>query len=47
MKEGSIRKIAKKFKVSKGFVFSILKRLKETGTIYPKPHGKGRRIPTL
>ena len=41
-KEGSIRKTSKRFKVSKGFVFSILKKLKETGTIYPKPHGKGR-----
>ena len=40
--EGSIRKLAKRFKASKGFIFSILKKLKETGTIYPKPRGKGR-----
>ncbi|MDM8567049.1 IS630 transposase-related protein [Candidatus Halobeggiatoa sp. HSG11] len=40
--EGSIRKLAKRFKVSKGFIFSLLKRQKETGTIAPKPHGKGR-----
>ena len=45
-KEGSIRKLAKRFKVSKGFVFSMLKKLNETGTICPKPRGKGR-IPSI
>ena len=41
-KEGSIRKLAKRFKVSKEFITSLLKGLKETGTIFPKPRGRGR-----
>ena len=37
-----MRKLAKRFKVSKEFIFSLLKREKETGTISPKPYSKGR-----
>ncbi len=37
-----MRKLAKRFKVSKGFIFNILKKLKETGTIFPRPSGVGR-----
>ena len=41
-KEGSMRKIAKRFKVSKKFVFTLIKRFKETGNIKPKI-SKGRK----
>jgi len=40
-KEGSIQKLAKRFKVSKNFVADLLKRVKQTGQIAPKPHGGG------
>jgi len=40
-KEGSIRKLAKRFKVSKHFVAELLKRVKQTGQVAPKPHGGG------
>ena len=39
--EGSMQKLAKRFKVSKNFVADLLKRFKETGQIAPKPHGGG------
>jgi len=37
----SIREVAKLFKVSKNFVFNLLKRVRETGHVAPKPHGGG------
>lgn len=37
----SVRKLAKQFGVSKSFVEALLKRLRETGDILPKPHGGG------
>jgi len=40
--EGSMQKLAKRFKVSKNFVADLLKRFKQTGQIAPKPHGGGR-----
>lgn len=41
-KEGSMRKLAYRFKVSKNFVADLLKRFKQTGQIAPKPHGGGQ-----
>ena len=40
--EGSIRKLAKRFKVSKEFILKLLKRFRETGTTTPKPYCGGR-----
>ena len=40
-KEGSMPKLANRFKVSKNFVAELLKRVKQTGRIAPKPHGGG------
>ena len=37
----SVRKLAKRFGVSKSFIETLLKRLRETGDILPKPHGGG------
>jgi len=37
----SIRKLAKRFGVATSFVEKLLKRLRETGDILPKPHGGG------
>lgn len=37
----SIRKLAKRFGVAKSFIETLLKRLRETGDILPKPHGGG------
>ena len=37
----SVRKLAKRFGVAKSFVEKLLKRLRETGDILPKPHGGG------
>lgn len=39
--EGSMRRLAKRFKVSFSFVASLLKQVKQTGQIAPKPHGGG------
>jgi len=36
-----VRKLAKRFGVAKSFVETLLKRLRETGDILPKPHGGG------
>ena len=36
-----MRKLAKRFKVSKNFVEELLKRFKQTGQVAPKPHGGG------
>ncbi len=41
-KKCSTLKLAKRFNVSKGFVISLLNRLKETGKVDPKPHGGGQ-----
>lgn len=40
-KEGSMQKLADRFKVSKNFVADLLKRVKQTGQVAPKPHGGG------
>jgi len=37
----SVRKVAKRFGVAKSFVETLLKQLRETGDILPKPHGGG------
>jgi transposase len=37
----SQRQLAKRFRVSLSFVENLLKRLRETGDILPKPHGGG------
>ena len=41
-RQGSIRQIAKRFKVSRSFVQKLLKRYQQTGTVDPKPHRGGR-----
>jgi transposase len=40
-KEGSLRQLAKRFKVSLSFVRDLTRRHRELGTIEPKPHGGG------
>jgi len=40
-KEGSMQKLANRFKVSKNFVADLLKRVKQTGICAPKTHGGG------
>lgn len=40
-REGSIRKLAKRFKVSFRFVWGLIDRFRKTGSIAPKPHGGG------
>ena len=42
-KEGSIRTIAKRFKVSKDFVQRLLKRYQNEGTIEPKAYTGGNQ----
>ncbi len=39
--EGSIRKLAQRFKVSPNFVHTLLQRYRDTGSIDPKPHAGG------
>jgi transposase len=39
----SIRQVARRFAVAKSFVQKLLKQLRETGDLHPKPHGGGRR----
>ncbi len=41
--EGSIQKLAKRFKVSIYFIFTLLKRFKQTGSLEPKPYNGGRK----
>jgi len=36
-----MRSLAKRFKVSFYFIYSLLKQVKQTGEIAPKPHGGG------
>lgn len=43
MTKDSMRGSAKRFKVSFRFVWSLLKRVKETGKIAPQPHGGGHQ----
>lgn len=38
-REGSLREIARKFRVSLTFISRLLRRRRETGTLKPKPHG--------
>jgi transposase len=40
-KEGSIRSLAKRFKVSARFVGELVVRFRRTGSYAPKPHGGG------
>lgn len=40
-KEGSIRQLAQRFKVSPKFVHDLLQRYRNEGTIDPKPHAGG------
>jgi len=40
--EGSQRQLAARFSVSLSFVRDLLKRVKETGTVEPKPHAGGQ-----
>lgn len=40
-KEGSMRQLAKRFLVSLFFVWTLIKRYRETGKVDPKPHGGG------
>ena len=40
--EGSQRELAKRFSVSLSFVQSLLRRYHSSGTVEPKPHGKGQ-----
>ena len=38
-KEGSLRKLAKRFSVSFSFVWRLVKRFRKSGSVAPKPHG--------
>lgn len=40
-KEGSVRQLAARFKVSLSFVRDLNRRYRETGAVEPKPHGGG------
>ena len=40
-KEGSIRELARRFKVSFCFVWRLIDRYRKTGSVAPKPHGGG------
>ncbi len=40
-KEGSMQKLADRFKVSTNFVADLLKRVKQSGQVAPKAHGGG------
>ena len=40
-KEGSIRQLAQRFKVSARFVGELVIRFRATGSCAPKPHGGG------
>jgi transposase len=42
-REGSLREIARRFRVSLSFVTRLLKRRRQTGALGPQPHGGGRR----
>jgi len=40
-KEGSIRQLAQRFKVSARFVWDLIHRFRSSGNYVPKPHGGG------
>jgi putative transposase len=40
-KEGSMRALAKRFKVNKSFISDMIKLKRETGSLEPKPHAGG------
>ncbi len=40
----SIRKLAKRFRVTKSFIQKLLKQYRETGNISPKPQGGTRKL---
>jgi len=40
-KEGSVRQLAQRFKVSARFVGELISRFRHTGSCAPKPHGGG------
>lgn len=40
-KEGSIRQVSQRFKVSRSFVQKLLKQDQQTGSLAPLPHGGG------
>jgi transposase len=40
-KEGTMRDLAKRFKVNKSFVSDMVKLKRETGSLEPKPHAGG------
>jgi len=40
-KEGAIRPLARRFKVSARFVGELIVRFRRTGSVAPKPHGGG------
>src|SRR5438270_747051 len=44
--EGSLREIARRFRVSLTFIERLLRHRRKTGSIRPKPHGGGR-LPAL
>src|SRR3954470_19019213 len=39
--EGSLREIARRFRVSLSFIIRLLQRRRDAGTVEPKPHGGG------
>jgi transposase len=41
LEQESMRKTAKRFRVSEYFVYQLKQRYKEAGTLAPKPHGGG------
>jgi transposase len=41
--EGSLREIARRFRVSLSFITHLLQRRRQTGELGPQPHGGGRR----
>ncbi len=42
-KEGSLRQLARRFRVSPSFITRMLTLRRQTGTLAPRPHGGGRR----
>jgi transposase len=40
-KEGSLRQLAERFKVSLSFIRDLTRRFREANTVEPKPHGGG------
>ncbi len=43
-KEGSIRQVAKRFKVAPSFVQKLLKRYQEVESLSPLPHGRANSL---